>query len=99
MLKTFANSLGLKSIRNEGPKWPNKKTPTGDIGEQKMMPDWQECLFKQNLIKKGVPITDKHELEGKFGQSSPGRKVKEFEKSAQPFIIMNKTRQQSKIVC
>jgi|APSaa5957512535_1039671.scaffolds.fasta_scaffold225974_1 hypothetical protein len=100
VLKTFANSLGFKAIKNEGPIWPNKKTLTGDIGEQKMLPDWQECLFKQSLIKNGVPIKYKHELEEKFGQPSPRKKEKkEFEKSAQPFIIMNKTKQQSKIVC
>ena len=89
----------MKSIRNEGPKWPNKKTPTGNVGEQKMMPDWQECLFKQTLIKEGVPIKGAKELAGKFGQGSPAKKVKEFEKQAQPFIIMNKARHQSKIAC
>ena len=64
-----------------------------------MMPDWQECLFKQTLIKKGVPIKGAQEQEGKFGQASPARKVKDFEQQAQPFIIMNKARQQSKVAC
>jgi hypothetical protein len=89
----------LKSIRKEGPKWPNKTTPTGAVGEQKMLPDWQECLFKQTLIKGGVPIKGTKELVGNYGQTSPARKVKEFEKQAQPFIIMNKARQQSKLAC